>query len=63
MGPFSILFENNLIFVVTRDVMASNGVIHVVNKVILPPPSTTTVAPPIGKKISNNIYLSPAFKS
>ena len=31
--------------VVTPDVMASNGVIHVIDKVILPP-VTTTVAPP-----------------
>ena len=40
-----ISYEGNFINVVTPDVMASNGVIHVVDKVILPP-GTTTVAPP-----------------
>ena len=40
-----ISYENNLINVVTTDVMASNGVIHIIDKVILPgetPPETTT---------------------
>ena len=41
-----ISYEGNIIRVVSPDVMASNGVIHVVNKVILPLPITTTVAPP-----------------
>ena len=40
-----IVYEGNFINVVTTDVMASNGVIHVIDKVILPRP-TTTVAPP-----------------
>ena len=49
IGWFQISYEGNIISVVTPDVMASNGVIHVIDKVILPPlpPPTTTVAPPI----------------
>ena len=42
-----ISYQNNLINVVTTDVMASNGVIHVIDKVILPgetPPEPTTTA-------------------
>ena len=42
----SIYYKGNDIPLVTPDVMASNGVIHVIDKVILPAP-TTTVAPPI----------------
>ena len=42
-----ISYQNNLINVVITDVMASNGVIHVIDKVILPgetPPEPTTTA-------------------
>ena len=41
IGWFQISYEGNIISVVTPDIMASNGVIHVMDKVILP-----TVAPP-----------------
>jgi len=37
-----IIYEGNIINVVTPDVMAGNGVIHVIDKVILPMPTTTT---------------------
>merc|ERR1719491_2812786 len=48
-GGVQISYMNNLITVVTADVMASNGVIHVIDKVILPgetpePTTTTTIA-------------------
>merc|ERR1712158_117616 len=35
-GGVQIAYEGNTINVVTADVMASNGVIHIINKVILP---------------------------
>ena len=41
-GNVSIDYRGNLISVVTPDVMASNGVIHVIDKVILPPPPPPT---------------------
>merc|ERR1712238_258911 len=48
-GGVQISYMNNLITVVTADVMASNGVIHVIDKVILPgetpEPTTTTTIP------------------
>ena len=37
-----------MINVVTADVMASNGVIHVIDKVILPLPTPPTTAMPTG---------------
>ena len=42
-----ISYKNNLINVITADVMASNGVIHVIDGVILPgdEPSTSTTKP------------------
>ena len=47
---FSIIYDRSFISVVTPDVMASNGVIHVIDKVILPRvpvPQPPTPAPPI----------------
>jgi len=41
-GGVQISYMNNLITVVTADVKASNGVIHVIDKVILPGEATTT---------------------
>ena len=35
-GDVGIIYKKNLINVVTADIMASNGVIHVIDKVILP---------------------------
>ena len=50
IGWFQISYEGNIISVVTPDVMASNGVIHVIDKVILPRvpiPQPPTPTPPI----------------
>ena len=35
-GDVGIIYKKNLINVVTADIMASNGVIHVIDKLILP---------------------------
>ena len=53
-GPgILIAYENNLINVVTTDVMASNGVIHVIDGVILPGAPTTTTTKPITTSVAS----------
>jgi hypothetical protein len=49
-GGVQISYMNNIVNVVTADVMASNGVIHVIDAVILAEETTTTI--PTTTKIS-----------
>ena len=45
-GGVQISYMNNIVNVVTADVMASNGVIHVIDEVILAEETTTTTTVP-----------------
>merc|ERR1712083_1251804 len=47
-GGVQIIYEGNTINVVTADVMASNGVIHIIDKVILPATAGPVEKEPLG---------------
>ena len=57
LGGVQISYMNNSIKVVTADVMASNGVIHIIDQVILPKEKPTTTIKPTAPTTTNTASM------